>query len=64
MPHECVFTEAGESMYRVGITQLEAAMNKYKECIKNDRWPGYADGKIIVMEIPDKVMEHEAGYNL
>jgi len=51
-PHGCRYVQADNDMIEFGRQEFYACLDKYKECIKADKWPGYST-EIDVISMPE-----------
>lgn len=51
-PFKPVIYRVGIATMRLGWMRTRSGMDRYAECLKTDRWPGYGDDKIIDVDAP------------
>ena len=58
-PHCCCSYEASDNMLSAGRNSYREALKLWQQCVKTDTWPGYHDGKIVLLEPSRWLMEQE-----
>lgn len=58
-PYFCRAFRLDDAALRVGVSQLRGLMRRYKRCKETNEWPGYNDGTILPVGLPDKVIKYD-----
>lgn len=52
-PYAVCIVRLTESAVQMGAAKLNIAAERWAECLRRNRWPGYGDGREVMLGYPD-----------